>query len=135
MSVSQKVRAGVKERDGFRCAAEGPSCTRFVGLTIQHRANRGMGGSKLRDGFENLLTLCGVCNTLLEQDAAFAELGRQRGWKLASWQDPTLVAVWFAWAGEWQLLDAEGNWVRAAGRNPIEHLSAEVRAWLEGGAA
>lgn len=135
MTISQKARATVKERDGFRCAAEGPSCTRFTELTMQHRANRGMGGSKLRDGFSNLITLCNRCNTLLEQDAAFAELGRQRGWKLASWEDSERVSVWFSWAGEWRLLDEDGEWASAAGRSPLEHLSDGVRAWLRGGAA
>lgn len=132
MTVSTKASRSVKERDGFRCAAEGPHCTRFTGLTIQHRANRGMGGSELRDGLENLLTLCATCNVLLEQDARWAEIGRERGWKLFSWENPARVAVWFAWAGEWRVLDARGDWASAAGRSPLEVLEPDVVAALKG---
>lgn len=106
MTISAKTRKAIYERDSFRCAAEGPGCTRFTGLTVQHRINRGMGGSKLLDGLENLLTLCSRCNERLESDAAFAELGRERGWKLFSWESPVETAVWFSWAAEWRRLDA-----------------------------
>ena len=132
MTVSNRRRELVKERDGFRCMAEGPHCTRFVDLTMQHRTNKGMGGSKLLDGFENLITLCGLCNTLLEQDPVWAEIGRERGWKLFSWEDRFRVAVWVGWALEWRLLDGVGDWVSAAGRNPVELLSPGVRGVLEG---
>lgn len=89
MSVTPKARDLVYQRDGDKCA----HCGNTFGLTIQHRANRGMGGSKLRDGPENLLTLCWQSNTRLESDSAFADLGRAMGWKLRSWQDPTEVPV------------------------------------------
>lgn len=133
MSLSPKKVKDVRARDGFRCAAEGERCTVFRELTTQHRANRGIGGSKLRDEYSNLVTLCLSCNVLLEQDAAWAEIGRERGWKLASWENPTRVAVWFAWAGEWRVLDDEGGWVPARGRHPLEVLEPEVRAVLAGG--
>lgn len=132
MTVSQKRRNQVKLRDQFRCVAEGPHCTRFAGLTMQHRRNKGMGGSKLLDGFENLITLCALCNTLLESDADWAQVGRDNGWKLSSWENPERVAVFVSWAGVWRLLDAEGFWAPAAGRNPVELLGPTVRAVLEG---
>lgn len=78
MTVSPKVRTQVFERDLKCCVACGSS----YGLTIQHRINRGMGGSKTLDGYANLLTLCFACNTALESDAAFAEKGRRMGWKV-----------------------------------------------------
>jgi hypothetical protein len=75
-----------------------------------------MGGSGLRDGFENLLTMCAACNARLESDAKWAAYGRECGWKLSSWEDPLGVAVLYLWAGEWRRLDAAGEWTPARGR-------------------
>ena len=107
--ISDKKRRLVYERDGFRCAAEGPHCQRFTNLTIQHRINRGMGGSKRRDSLSNLLTLCAACNGLLESDAEFAERGRDQGWKLYSWEIPTMVPLFVTWSRQWLLLNDEGE--------------------------
>ena len=126
MSISAKTRKGIYERDGFRCAADGPGCTRFTTLTIHHRINRGMGGSRLLDGRANLLTLCATCNGLLESDAAFADLGRERGWKLFSWENPVETAVWFSWAAEWRRLDAEGD-ARSTTRFPGVEWAVSAR--------
>lgn len=130
--VPAPIVRGVRTRDQFTCAALGPGCTRFTELTTQHRINRGMGGSKRLDVFPNLLTLCARCNTRLESDAVFAQLGRERGWKLSSWEDPLRVAVWFAWNCQWRLLDADGDWVLAAGRGPVEVLDPAVVAAMGG---
>lgn len=85
----RKARDLVFQRDGDRCA----HCGTSFGLTIQHRINRQMGGSKTRDTPAHLLTLCHASNVRLEADSAFADLGRAMGWKLRSWQDPTEVPV------------------------------------------
>lgn len=45
MTISERTRKDVYARDGFRCSAEGLGCTRFISLTLQHRINRGAGGS------------------------------------------------------------------------------------------
>ena len=89
MSVPAKTRRLVFERDGHECV----HCGTTEGLTIQHRANRQMGGSKHRDGPENLVTLCWQSNTRLEADSAFADLGRLYGWKLRSWETPAETPV------------------------------------------
>lgn len=89
MTVSQRVRTLVYERDGGVCV----HCGLPFMLTIQHRANRGMGGSKSRDHPANLITMCATSNTRLEADAEFADVGRRNGWKLSSWEDPTTQPV------------------------------------------
>lgn len=60
---------------------------------MQHRINRGLGGSKLLDGPENLVVMCAWSNQRLEANAAFADLGRIYGWKLYRWQTPSEVPV------------------------------------------
>lgn len=126
MTVTAAAVRVLRARDGGRCAAEGPWC---VGaLTTQHRANRGAGGSGLRDGFENLLTLCWGCNTRLEADAEWAAYGRLNGWKLRSWEDPLGVAVLYLWAGEWRKLDADGGWSPAVNRLDEAAPAADWRA-------
>lgn len=49
---------------------------------MQHRKNRGMGGSKLLDMPSNLVTMCLVHNTLIEQSAEFARFAFEHGWTL-----------------------------------------------------
>lgn len=107
MAVTAKVRQLVFDRDGRMCA----NCGIDDMLTIQHRANRGMGGSKLRDGYENLMTLCYWCNGRLESNAEFAAIGIDNGWKLRSWDDPLKVPVFFAFDG-WYYLTADGRRVK-----------------------
>ena len=89
MSISARVRQLVYERDGNACVA----CGVAHGLTIQHRKNRGMGGSKLLDSPANLVTMCAVENMLLESNADFADRGRRNGWKLWSYLDPLRCPV------------------------------------------
>ena len=77
-------------------------------LIPQHRAGRGMGGVKSRNNTANIIVLCSFANGLLESDAKFAELGRERGWKLNSWQEPTTTPVWDVFNACWWLLDDRG---------------------------
>lgn len=107
MAVTQKVRKQVYERDGYMCV----SCGRTETLTLQHRASRGMGGSKTRDGIENLLTMCAIENQRLESNADFAAIGIDNGWKLRSWEDPLKVPVFFAFDG-WYYLTERGTRVK-----------------------
>jgi hypothetical protein len=78
-------------------------------LIPQHRAGRGMGGVKSRNTAANIIVFCSYANGLLESDAKFAELGRNRGWKLHSWQEPTTTPVWDVFNACWWLLDDQGN--------------------------
>jgi hypothetical protein len=104
--VTAKTRSMVYDRDGSRC----PSCGFTSPLSIQHRINRGMGGSKLRDNLANLLTMCIGCNTALEADASFRTSGLHMGWKLNSWDDEARVPVYFQYAREWRLLTDDGTY-------------------------
>ncbi|QUL79897.1 hypothetical protein [Brevibacterium sp. SMBL_HHYL_HB1] len=102
--MSKKVRQQVYERDGYMCV----SCGRTDTLTLNHRASKGMGGSKLMDGPENLVTMCLIENQRLEANADFAALGIDNGWKLRSWDDPLKVPVFFAFDG-WYYLTTDGT--------------------------
>lgn len=104
MAVSASKRKRVYERDGNMCA----NCGSTHGLTIQHRINRGMGGSKLLDGFANLMTLCALCNQRLEMVAEAAEKGIDNGHKLRSWQNPEKEPVYF-WMDGWFYLKPDGT--------------------------
>lgn len=97
----RKARDLVFQRDGDRCA----HCGTSFGLTIQHRINRQMGGSKTRDTAAHLLTLCHDSNVRLESDSAFADLGRAMGWKLRSWEDPTEIPVRYYDGNTYHLTD------------------------------
>lgn len=106
--VSRKMREGVYERDGYRCTR----CGDIRPLSIHHRINRGMGGSKLRDHPACLLTLCVFCNSLLESSPTAAGTARARGWKLRSHQDPLAVPVYDPYDGTWYLLTDDYERVR-----------------------
>lgn len=100
MAVTDKVRRAVFARDRH-CL----HCGLMEGLTVQHRVNRGAGGSKLRDNPANLIALCGLSNQLLESDAAKAQAGRDHGWKLRSWENPLAVPVLDVLTGQWWILN------------------------------
>lgn len=106
-AVSSSVRAVVHERDGGRCA----HCGTARGLTVQHRRNRGMGGSRTRDGYANLLLLCAESNVGMEQDAVRASAAEERGWKIpqSDPREPWQIPVWFAHDG-WRWLLDDGNY-------------------------
>jgi hypothetical protein len=72
-------------------------------LIPQHRQNRGMGGSKLRNHPANIIAFCSTGNGLMESNSTFAGLARDYGWKLTAGQDPRKVPVRL-WDG-WHLLD------------------------------
>lgn len=106
-NVSRMDRELVYERDQYRCAA----CGGVSPLTIQHRANRGMGGnpSGSKNSLANLLTMCAFCNQLLEQSGKFALEGVEHGWKIRSWDAPQEIPVFYAWAQEWRRLSDNGE--------------------------
>lgn len=62
-----------------------PHCGTTEGLQIHHRKNRGMGGSKLLDRFDNLLRVCAWLNLQMESDSDVAAEAREMGWKLGQW--------------------------------------------------
>jgi hypothetical protein len=69
-----------------------------------HRLNRGMGGSKARDEPSNVIVMCSNVNGLMESDPIMAQMARDWGWKLESWQNPAEVPVFNATQNEWFLV-------------------------------
>lgn len=100
MSVNAKQFQKLLQRDSY-CL----HCGETEAVAPNHRINRGMGGSKLKDGSSNLVVLCSYMNGLIESNAKAAELARKNGWKLDSWQDPLDIPVVDLLSGVAYLLD------------------------------
>ena len=81
MTLSPYIRRRLEQRDQY-CL----HCGETNDLVIHHRKNRGMGGSKILDLYENLLRVCNYYNSAMEADAQTAEQARGWGHKLESWQ-------------------------------------------------
>lgn len=77
MSTTAQIN-DVITRDKGLCAIRLEGCTLFA-TVADHRANRGMGSSKLLDGFSCLLAACVLCNGAKEDatGAVRAELERR----------------------------------------------------------
>lgn len=88
------------------CGTTGPE------LIPQHRANRGMGGSKSRNRPSNIIAFCSLGNVLMESNATFASLARSYGWKILSYQDPSKTPVRLS--DGWYLLDDNFGKARTA---------------------
>lgn len=110
MATSKRDRDRVFERDGGMCAA----CGTTYGLSLQHRANRGAGGSKKAECFSNYLTLCWEHNARLEGDALFAAKGRAYGWKCRRnvLMTPAEQPVWYVYERAWFHLEVDGTRLR-----------------------
>ena len=104
--MNQKQFNRFLERDGHRCYHCGTS---GEDLVPNHRVNRGMGGSRLRDRPSNIVTLCSFINGQIEADALERSRAIEYGWKLASWEDPTKTAVFERSSGNWYILDDDHN--------------------------
>lgn len=98
--MKPKDFARLVERDGH-CL----HCGTTEALSPNHRANRGMGGSKVRDVPSNLVVLCSWMNGQIEADARLAAVAHAYGWKLSTWQDFRSYPVFDTLSGEWRLLD------------------------------
>lgn len=79
----EQVRQAVYERDHHRCIIDGTiwqvlePC--FGSLTIQHRVNRGAGGSAKYDAANFLLAMCLHHNQLATASSEFAEFCTRNG--------------------------------------------------------
>lgn len=78
-------------------------------LVPQHRAGRGMGGSKLLDRPSNVVVICSYLNGLIESDPVTADIAREYGWKLYRWQNPEEVPFYDLADRQWYLLDNDYN--------------------------
>lgn len=87
------------ERDGgcYHCGST-------EALSPNHRANRGMGGSKKRDVPSNVFILCSEMNNAIEQNAHLAAAARSKGWKLWNWQDPANTPIFDTQKNQWFIL-------------------------------
>lgn len=80
-------------------------CGEREAVAPHHRANRGMGGSKVRDVPSNIMVLCSYMNGLIESSAIMAGHARMAGWKLFQGEQPSQTPVYDAMTGTWWLLD------------------------------
>lgn len=110
--------ARVAPRDGRACA----HCGVTDGLSIQHRANKGMGGSKAREGLANGCILCVMFNVDLEQSAEAAARARRMGWKISKYDDPETVPFWHAPTQGWRMVFNDGTWRPATRDEVTAHL-------------
>lgn len=101
--TSQKIRDVIYNRDAGECW----HCGTTEGLTIHHRANRGMGGQKkeLADRPSNLILLCTWYNVAIESDLTHAREARERGIKLRRGFDSLTTPVRRYDGSEWYLTD------------------------------
>jgi hypothetical protein len=98
--VNVKTRQALIKRDLGLCWHCGSS-----EVTVQHRANRGMGGSKLMDNPANLILLCWFVNFEMEASDKKAREAEAAGWKISKYADPTSITVWHQPSQAWFLLD------------------------------
>lgn len=80
-----KQKREILERDGGVCLMWGsnPQC-RYEADTVNHRINRGAGGSRSLNVLVNGCAICSVCNGLIESDSELAAVARERGVKVRS---------------------------------------------------
>jgi hypothetical protein len=103
MTLSPYIRRKLEQRDPY-CL----HCGETNDLVIHHRKNRGMGGSKLLDVYENLLRVCNYYNGQMEADSQVAEQAKEWGHKLESWQAFNEL-VYDRCDGEWYELKPDGT--------------------------
>lgn len=104
MAISKHLRERIIKRDNHQCW----HCPEVEAISLQHRRNRQMGGSKMLDRTDNLIVLCSSMNALIESDANAAAEARDFGWKLASW-DSFSMPVFNRNELKWYALDEIGN--------------------------
>jgi len=87
-------------------------CGETEAIAPNHRVNRGMGGSKLRDNPANIVVLCSKMNTLIESNAYWRRCALIYGWKLTQQDNPLTAPVYSVLDGRWWLLN--DNFTRTA---------------------
>lgn len=100
MSVTAKTRRDVYARDP-ECIVQGVTSAHglcYGPRTLQHTVGKGMGGSKLFDTADLLVSMCNYHNVLLTSSAKFQAFGKARGWvrDRNSTRDPRMVPVLYA---------------------------------------
>lgn len=83
-------------------------CGETEALAPNHRANRGMGGKNSRaERPSNYVLICSLLNGQIEADHRWAQMAKDYGWKLESWEDPRTVPVMDFNTSQWFVLDDE----------------------------
>lgn len=90
------------DRDNWTCYLCAQECL-DGSLVPHHRANRGSGGYKAANTPQNVLSLCGVCNGVIEADHRWAEEARFRGIKISKYDTEK--------AGEIAVLSPRHSWI------------------------
>lgn len=84
-------------------------CGETERISPNHRANRGMGGSKALDRPSNLIVLCSEMNSLIESNWFYRDLAIMYGWKLSKYETPEDKPVFDSRLWKWFLLDNDYN--------------------------
>lgn len=108
--IQERVKKILKKRDPY-CI----HCGDDSDLVIHHRKNRGMGGSKLLDHYQNLLMVCATYNSDMESQPLVADDSRRWGHKLESWAEFS-EPVSDRCNGLWYQLEQDGTKTVIAGR-------------------
>ena len=101
MTVTPAKRKKIFERDEGVCW----HCGKDDNLTIHHRTNRGMGGSKLLDRYSNLILMCVEYNFLMEANLDVVREALERGLKVRRHQSGLYVPLKRFDGSEWLLDD------------------------------
>lgn len=115
MSIAARTVKLVLERDGHICQIGLPGCT-YTATVADHRANRGMGGSKELNDPACLIAACGLCNgaketadgyvleNLIERGIRVRQSATNRDTLMRCLAMPVLYRH-----GDWYLLDSQGG--------------------------
>lgn len=121
------------DRDGWLCAL----CAGVFSqgeLVPHHRVNRGMGGNPSADKPSNILSLCSLCNGLIEADSVSAKKAHVWGIKLHSFdlRATHLMPVFFPVGGyrQWVVLDDEYGTAKATKEHSLQKQIMENRNGL-----
>ena len=87
--MNAKIRSLVWKRDNGQCW----HCGTTEGLNVHHRANKGMGGSKLLDRYSNLILICNEFNVSMESYLPHAREARNRGIKISRDASPMSIPI------------------------------------------
>jgi len=126
------VLAGILIRDGNMCAMLGaPGCPGHVADEVNHRLNRGIGGSSAPH-INSPANGCAIehhCNWALEAVAEFAQEGRRRGVKLEQGADPHTTPMLSPFYRQWVTFGIEGSMTLTGVEDPnLDARQADV--WL-----